>query len=168
MLFFLSTKLEIDLNTPLLLAISLIISTNQRESQMEAAGVVLAVLPLLLNQLDNYVQGFETLKGFRAKRYRRELDGYLSSLGTQQAIFVNTLERSLDGVVEYPNDIDDLINSPSGGLWKEPTLQSRLKSKMDRNYIPFERTMTEISVLLEELSLKLGWDKKMPTTAEVC
>ncbi|GLI76002.1 hypothetical protein PoHVEF18_004268 [Penicillium ochrochloron] len=135
---------------------------------MEGAGVTLAILPLLLNQLDNYVQGLETLKGFRAKRYRRELDGYLSSLGTQQAIFVNTLERSLDGVVDYQNDVDDLIGSPSGTLWKEPTLHLKLKAKMDRNYTPFERTMTEMSVLLEELSRKLGWDKTMPTTAEVC
>lgn len=101
---------------------------------MEITGLVLAVLPLLLNQLDNYVQGLETLKGFRAKRYRRELDGYLSSLGTQQAIFVNTLERSLDGVVEYQNEVEDLINNPSGTFWKEPTLQSKLKTKMERNY----------------------------------
>ncbi|KAJ5354973.1 uncharacterized protein N7496_012185 [Penicillium cataractarum] len=135
---------------------------------MEATGLVLAVLPLLLNQLDNYVQGLETLKGFRAKRYRRELDGYLSSLGTQQAIFVNTLERSLDGVVGYQNEVEDLINDPSGTFWKEPTLQSKLKAKMERNYIPFERTMTEMYALLEELSQKLGWDKKMPATAEKC
>jgi hypothetical protein len=96
---------------------------------MEAAGVALAILPLLLNQLDNYVQGLETLKGFRAKRYRRELDGYLSILRTQQAIFVNTLERSLDGVVEYQNDVDDLISSPSGNLWKEPTLALEVESE---------------------------------------
>lgn len=80
---------------------------------------------------------------------------------------MSILERSLDGVVEYQNEVDDLINNPSGGFWKEPTLESKLKSKMNRNYAPFERTMTEMSVLLEELSRKLGWDKKTLTTPEV-
>jgi hypothetical protein len=55
--------------------------------------------------------------------------------------------------------VDDLISSPSGTLWKEPTLHKKLKAKMDGKYTPFERTMTEMSLLLEELSRKLGWDR---------
>jgi hypothetical protein len=98
------TELEANSDSPLFLNIFLNIFLTLfltgLEPQMEGAGVALAILPFLLNQLDNYVQGLETLKGFRAKRYRRELDGYLSGLWTQQAIFVNTLERSLDGVVD--------------------------------------------------------------------
>lgn len=41
---------------------------------IEATGLVLALLPLLVNQRDNYVQGPETLKSFKAKRYPRELE----------------------------------------------------------------------------------------------
>ncbi|KAF7113801.1 hypothetical protein CNMCM5793_004856 [Aspergillus hiratsukae] len=62
---------------------------------IEATGVVLALLPLLINQLDNYVQGLETLKSFTAKRYLRELESYLTNLGAQQAIFLNTLGHAL-------------------------------------------------------------------------
>jgi hypothetical protein len=125
---------------------------------MEVAGVALAVLPLLLNQLDNYVQGLETLKGFRAKRYLRELEGYYTSLDTQQTIFVNHLLRSLEGVVVYEDGIDDLNNHPLGDLWKNEALHSALKDKLGRNFQPFMQTMKEISDLLEDLSLKLGWD----------
>jgi hypothetical protein len=126
---------------------------------MEGVGIALAVLPLVINQLDNYVQGLETIKSFGAKRYRRELEGYSSSLGTQQAIFVNTLERALDGVVEYEDGLDELRNNPLGNLWKRQNLRASLHEKLGRDFHPFNQTMTELATLLDELSRKLGLDK---------
>ncbi|KAJ5535220.1 hypothetical protein N7527_001474 [Penicillium freii] len=134
---------------------------------MEAAGVALAILPLVINQLDNYVQGLETIKSFRAKRYRRELESYSSSLGTQQAIFVNTLERALDGVVEYEDGLDELRNNPLGNLWKRQSLQTSLHEKLGRDFYPFNQMMTEIATLLEELSRKLGLDKNVSVNNRV-
>ncbi|KAJ6022018.1 hypothetical protein N7540_007522 [Penicillium herquei] len=126
---------------------------------MEAAGIALAVLPLVINQLDGYVQGLETIKSFGAKRYRRELEGYSSSLGTQQAIFVNTLERTLDGVIEYEDGLDELRNNPLGNMWRKENLRASLHEKLGRDFEPFKQTMTELANLLEELSRKLGLDK---------
>ncbi|KAJ5629738.1 hypothetical protein N7528_003395 [Penicillium herquei] len=126
---------------------------------MEAAGIALAVLPLVINQLDAYVQGLETIKSFGAKRYRRELEGYSSSLGTQQAIFVNTLERTLDGVVEYEDGLDELRNNPLGSMWERENLRASLRDKLGRDFEPFNQTMTDLANLLEELSRKLGLDK---------
>lgn len=134
---------------------------------MEAAGVALAILPLVINQLDNYVQGLETIKSFGAKRYRRELESYSSSLGTQQAIFVNTLERALDGVVEYEDGLDELRSNPLGNLWKRQSLQTSLHEKLGRNFHPFNRMMIEVSTLLEELSRKLGLDKNVSVNSRV-
>ncbi|CAI7596250.1 unnamed protein product [Penicillium palitans] len=134
---------------------------------MEAAGVALAILPLVINQLDNYVQGLETIKSFGAKRYRRELESYSSSLGTQQAIFVNTLERALDGVVEYEDGLDELRNNPLGNLWKRQSLQTSLHEKLGRDFYPFNRMMIEVATLLEELSRKLGLDKNISVNHRV-
>ncbi|KAJ5407234.1 hypothetical protein N7465_008518 [Penicillium sp. CMV-2018d] len=134
---------------------------------MEAAGVALAILPLVINQLDNYVQGLETIKSFGAKRYRRELESYSSSLGTQQAIFVNTLERALDGVVEYEDGMDELRNNPLGSLWKRQSLQKSLHEKLGRDFYPFNQMMIEIATLLEELSRKLGLDKNVSVNHRV-
>ncbi|KAJ5781313.1 hypothetical protein N7457_006473 [Penicillium paradoxum] len=122
---------------------------------MEAAGLALAILPLLLSQLDNYVQGLQTLKGFRARRYRQQLDEYFTNIGTQHALFLNTLERTLDGVVEYQDGIDDLINNPSGEAWKRPELQQKLERKLERSYWPFTKTMGELSSQLEDLKRRL-------------
>ncbi|OQE89733.1 hypothetical protein PENNAL_c0013G11372 [Penicillium nalgiovense] len=137
------------------------LSGLSRRLKMEAAGVALAILPLIINQLDNYVQGLETIKSFGAKRYRRELESYSSSLGTQQAIFINTLERALDGVVEYEDGLDELRNNPLGDLWKRKSLQASLHEKLGRDFYPFNQMMVEIATLLEELSRRLGLDKNI-------
>ncbi|KAJ5488170.1 hypothetical protein N7453_011624 [Penicillium expansum] len=134
---------------------------------MEAAGIALAILPLVINQLDSYVQGLQTIKSFGAKRYRRELESYSTSLATQQAIFVNTLERALDGVVEYEDGLDELWNNPLGNLWKRQSLQASLHEKLGRDFYPFTQRMTEIATLLEELSRKLGLDKNVSVNNRV-
>src|ERR1700761_1842205 len=129
---------------------------------VETAGIVLAILPLVVNQLDSYVQGIEALKGFRTRRYRRQFEEWSTRLGTQHAILLNTLEQSLEGLVDYDDDISELINNPRGPLWKDPTFQKTLARKLDRNYQPFTRTMTELSTLLETLSRKLGLETADP------
>lgn len=127
---------------------------------MEATGVALAILPLLLNQLDDYVQGLQTLKSFRSKRYRRTLYEYFSNIGTQHTLFLNTLERILDGVVEYEDDIDELINNPSGGCWQRVELQKKLENKLGRSYAPFMAEMNQLSGLLQDLKAKLSFEDR--------
>ncbi|KAF4762786.1 hypothetical protein HAV15_006525 [Penicillium sp. str.  len=102
-----------------------------------------------------------------AKRYRRELESYSSSLGTQQAIFVNTLERALDGVVEYEDGLEELRNNPLGNLWKRQSLQTSLHEKLGRDFYPFNRMMIEVATLLEELSRKLGLDNNVSVNYRV-
>ncbi|KAH8803310.1 hypothetical protein F5884DRAFT_805071 [Xylogone sp. PMI_703] len=122
---------------------------------IEATGVILAVLPLVVNQVDAYIQGLQTLSTFRTRRYRRVLEGYSTKLGVQKAILLNTLEQVLEGVVEYEDDISELINNPRGDLWKDTAFQEKLSRKLDRNYGPFTNAMAELSTLLEDLSKKL-------------
>lgn len=123
---------------------------------IETVGVVVAILPLVVNQLDAYVQGIETIRGFGTRRYRRQLEEYSTRLGTQHAILLNTLEESLDGLVDYEDEITELINHPRGPLWKDTSFQAKLRKKLDRNYDAFTRTMVELSTLLETLSRRLG------------
>lgn len=128
---------------------------------VETASLTLAVLPLLLNQLDNYVQGLETLKTFRAKRYLREMEGYLSNLGTQQAIFLNTLEHAVDGIVDNDCDSNWIVDT-EGDFLSSPVIQAKLQEKFGRDYGPFTKTLKELSKLLEELDEKLGLRTECP------
>ncbi|KGO38235.1 hypothetical protein PEX1_033820 [Penicillium expansum] len=120
---------------------------------IEAAGLALAILPLLINQVDAYALGIEKIRLLR--RYRRDFKGYSEGLKTQRTILLNTLERALEGVIDDEDEITQLINNPQGKEWANAALQSRLRRKLDRNYDAFLQNMTSLSDLLEYLSQKL-------------
>jgi hypothetical protein len=134
---------------------------------VEAAGIILAILPLLVNQLDAYVQGLETIKTFQTKRYRRELESYLTRLGTQQAIFLNTLEHLLEDVADSDDEVRDLIGNPAGTSWQDPVFQERLRNRLGRDHDIYIKTMTMLSGILQNLSDKLGLDTDTNTCRKV-
>ncbi|CAI7580715.1 unnamed protein product [Penicillium viridicatum] len=121
---------------------------------IEATGVALAILPLVVNQLDNYARGLEKIKAFR--RYKWQLEDFSSGLSAQYAMMVNTLEHSLEGVVDDHDQRSDLIKNPRGVGWKDAAFQNRLMQKLDRDYVPFTGTVRALCRLLEDLSHKLG------------
>ncbi|KAL4746585.1 hypothetical protein BDW72DRAFT_184583 [Aspergillus terricola var. indicus] len=123
-------------------------------SGIEVAGLALAVLPLVVNQLYDYCRGIETVKGLR--RYRWELENYSSNLSAQYAIFLNTLEIFLQDVVDDHDERSELIKYPKGTGWKDPQLQAALTQKLGRDYNAFTGTMAGLCDLLEELSNKLN------------
>ncbi|OQD62971.1 hypothetical protein PENPOL_c010G04163 [Penicillium polonicum] len=121
---------------------------------IEATGVALAILPLVVNQLDNYARGLEKIKSFR--RYKWQLEDFSSGLSAQYAMMVNTLEHSLEGVVDDHDQRSDLIKNPRGAGWKDAVFQNRLIQKLGRDIVPFTGTVRALCRLLEDLSHKLG------------
>ncbi|KAL4876888.1 hypothetical protein BJY04DRAFT_222564 [Aspergillus karnatakaensis] len=131
-------------------------------SGFEVTGLVLAALPLLANKIDNYVQGLETLKSFRTRKYRRELQRYLDRIRTQRALFLNTLEQTLEDAVDDEDTILDLISHPSGHLWNAGTIQSSMRRAVGRDYDVFHSNMTELSLLLNTLCMSLNLHPESP------
>ncbi|KXG52018.1 uncharacterized protein PGRI_083020 [Penicillium griseofulvum] len=121
---------------------------------IEATGVSLAILPLVVNQLDNYVRGLEKIKKFR--KYKWQLEDYSTGLSAQYAILLNTLELSLEGVVDDHDQRSELIRNPRGPGWKDADFQRRLIEKLDRDYVAFTGIVKGLCRLLEDLSDKLG------------
>ncbi|KAL3450075.1 hypothetical protein BJX65DRAFT_305537 [Aspergillus insuetus] len=122
-------------------------------SGVEVAGLVLAILPLVVNQLDNYARGLETFRTLR--RYKWELEACSSTLSAQCAIFLNTLEIFLQDAVDDHDERLDLIKNPTGPGWRKPAFQKALADKLGRDYVAFTGTVTGLCGLLEELSAKL-------------
>jgi hypothetical protein len=120
----------------------------------EATGLALAVLPLLVNQLDGYVRGLEKIKSSR--RYRLEIRGYRIVLSAQHAILLNTLELFLEDIVDDYDKRQALITDPKGPGWTSPDLQQKVVQKLGRNYGVFFETATGLSELLNSLAKKLG------------
>lgn len=120
---------------------------------LEAIGLTLGILPLLVNQLDGYVRGIEKIKVLR--RCRIELAGYSRELTTQRTLLLNTLEQALDGVIDDEDELSELICNPRGEGWKNPVMQERLHQKLDRNYDVFINNMDGLFELLDRLSKRL-------------
>lgn len=136
---------------------------------IEAIGLSLAILPLLVNQLDGYVRGIEKIKVLR--RYRTEFALYSRALTTQKTILLNTLEEALSAALTNSNhEISELIRSPQGEAWKDPALQNRLRQKLDRNYDVFVDNVVGLFELLDRFSRKLEinvTDTKVRSTSTV-
>ncbi|OQD62185.1 hypothetical protein PENPOL_c013G08919 [Penicillium polonicum] len=123
-------------------------------SGIEVAGLALALIPLLVNQIDGYARGIEKIR--LLKNYHRELLTYHTGLNTQYAILQCTLEDVLENFGDDEETVAMLIENPQDAGWKDPSLQKALLRKLGRNYRPFLGNMNSLSELLERLSRKLG------------
>jgi hypothetical protein len=138
---------------------------------IEATGLALTLLPLLVNQLDGYVRGLEKIKSSR--RYRLEIRGYRIGLSAQHAILLNTLELLLEDIVDDYDKRQALITNPKGPGWTSPDLQQKLVQKLGRNNAVFLETATGLCELLNSLAKKLGLKdadrlKVAPTLTVIC
>lgn len=121
---------------------------------IEAASLVLALLPLLVNQIDNYIQGFQRMTCFKPKNYWREMESYRSILETERAILLNTLLIAVDGVTHY--EYGDWTRDPGSAFWTSQDVWQKLRQKLRSSYEPFTSTINVLSGLLKRLSQELG------------
>lgn len=133
---------------------------------VEAVSLALALLPLMLNQLDNYVQGLQTLKSFRTRRYRQHLESCAAMLGGQHAVLINTIGLALDDTVEE-NMLRDLISHPDGTTPSNLILDNILRTRMGHSYDAFNAVMSEASKLLRELSNRLELEAENPSAVGI-
>ncbi|OJI83018.1 hypothetical protein ABZX51_006109 [Aspergillus tubingensis] len=125
-------------------------------SGVEAVGLALALLPLVVNQLDSYAHGIEQIK--RLSRYQRTLEDFALQLGTQHRIFQNSLQHVLDEVVDDDNQLRDLISDPDGDGWKEPLLEKGLMAKLGRDHAYFFANVVSLHDMLKRMAVKLDVD----------
>jgi hypothetical protein len=128
-----------------------------RIAMAEVAGFALAVLPLLVNRLDAYVQGIETIKSLRTRQYRRELKSWHTNLSSQRAIFENNFVMLLSDVDELEDDVAEFLKrSKSQQQWTSTSLDKHLRTRLLDNYDVYMANMEELRDLLDQLCKKFG------------
>jgi hypothetical protein len=128
----------------------------------EVASFVLAVLPLLVNQLDAYIQGIETIKSLRTRRYRRELKSWHTNLSSQRAIFENNFLILLSDVDELEDDVAEFLkSSKSQQQWTSTSLDKHLRTRLSGNYGVYMANMEELRDLLDQLCEKFGLNDEL-------
>lgn len=133
---------------------------------VEAAGLALALLPLLLNQLDSYVQGLHTLKSFRTNKYRRHIESCNAMLDGQRAVLKNTIGLAFGDTVQE-HVLHDVINQSDGTPSNNPILDDILRTRMGHSYDAFTAVMSEASKLLRELSNRLKLEAENPSVVGI-
>lgn len=124
---------------------------------MEAAGLVLGVIPLAIQALSTYRELLSSMKNAK-----RDLGYLIRDLNTEQQILQNTCEILLRGIV--PDSVlDDMIENPFGPGWTQYDNEVRLRLWRSAEVFR-ERVgdMKQAAIQLQE-KLAIGQSKKVKT-----
>ena len=123
-------------------------------SGFEIAGIALAIFPVVVNGLEHFVQGVQTIKDWR--RYRIKLKDYAGMMESARVFYLDTLEELLNGIVQSEDEMEALMVNPGGTHWKQPYYEGQLKQRLDRSYDAYFRTLKMMIDSLTKLCEKLG------------
>lgn len=124
---------------------------------MEAAGLVLGVIPLAIKALNTYLDILSTIKNVR-----RDLEYMIRDLKTEHQILQNTCETLLKGIA--PDSVlDSMIEDPFGPAWSQYDDEVRLR--LWRSADVFQERVAEMRQAAIDLQQKLavGPDGKVRT-----
>jgi hypothetical protein len=122
-------------------------------SGIEATGIILGVIPLLISTLEHYADGVDTIQNWR--RYKYELKAILGNLKTEHSIFTNTCEKFLDGLLK-DQVLQKALDNPDEFDWQDPAFERQLRQRLHKSYDSFMFNVSGMRDALEELKKRLG------------
>ena len=130
---------------------------------IEVVGLTLAVLPLLINQVDGYVQGCERLKLLNDRKYFHQHKRWKLQLETEQIFLNNALETILyDEVVKSKVKLFFENPRPESRAWDKVVLETALQSRLGPLYMNFKNNLSEVEFALGVVCKKLDIDPTCP------
>ncbi|OTA92547.1 hypothetical protein M434DRAFT_322315 [Hypoxylon sp. CO27-5] len=125
-------------------------------SGLEVVGVVLGSIPLLISALKHYGDVLQAINRWRF--IAKEIQSLTRRLGTQQAIFTNTCEHLLSGIVPA-NDLEEMIAEPFGQSWQDQDIKYKIELRLDHVMEPFANTAKAMVDAVEKFKSRLDLDK---------
>jgi hypothetical protein len=122
---------------------------------IETAGIVLAVLPLVIEGLKAYLEGVRTIEKWW--RFDWELANLVRILDAEYIRYLNTCEELLVGIVS-PSTVGALLDSPNGDGWRAPDIEKKLRLRLRRSFLSFMETINDMENVVQQLVKKLGLD----------
>jgi hypothetical protein len=117
-------------------------------SGIEAAGLVLGSIPLILAGLQFYAEGISMTK--RYFRYREEVNSLLVELRAENTLYTNSINMLLNGVVKQKE-----IANPGGDHWKNRDFDSKLRKRLGTSYSPYLDSINHLVTITERYKEKL-------------
>ena len=123
-------------------------------SGIEAAGIVLGIFPIVVNGLQQFAEGVETIRAW--KSYRKKIERYSRILETEEKGYVNTIEILLEGIIESHDEIAAFMKDPGAAF---PQHGDRLSARLGRAYGNYSRIMADMLYNLNAIRQELGIDE---------
>ncbi len=126
-------------------------------SGIEVVGLVLAVFPGVVRGLQQFAQRIATPKPW--KRYS-ELSSLSRTLETQQAVFLNTIERIFEGIIQSNDELEALVGNLEAAISDRSQYEKALQVRLGRSYDIFCSLMQALSDSLRLAREEIGIDDK--------
>ncbi|KAL8791921.1 MAG: hypothetical protein Q9195_005497 [Heterodermia aff. obscurata] len=121
----------------------------------EAAGFVLAALPLLVEGLRAYLKGIESIKKYW--QHTKILKRLIRKFQVEEKKLENTCTELLVGLVD-DIELGELLEQPGGKKWQEKGLQLSLRRRLGASYQVFFDAVTDMTEVTEEFVERLELD----------
>lgn len=115
---------------------------------VEIAGLILAMFPLVVEGLKTWKQGAEFLRTLR--KTKQTLKQYVMKAESQCVIFENIIEELLSDIVQSPQCLSEMLQDPSGNLWRDAKYEEPIRAHLDRSYHQFVGTVAEVCTSLSQ------------------
>lgn len=122
-------------------------------SGIEIAGLVLGIVPIVVEILKSYRTTKECLGTFR--RYGEVIQDVQLRYSVAAASFTNDCQLLLKTVVDDACELPEMLKDPQHSGWQEPQLEARFRSFLEHDYTLFEHMMTRIREVLRDTQAAL-------------
>ncbi|CEF84684.1 hypothetical protein FGSG_07738 [Fusarium graminearum PH-1] len=128
-------------------------------SGFEVVGVVLGSIPLLISGLEHYRNGMETIGNM--VQYIEVVENILDSISTTLAIYRQSCEVLLEGLILPEDILAELLNNSSSTAWSNQELVEQLKKQFGphREYEVYKRAVIRLNKRIEKFRSKLDLDE---------
>ncbi len=125
---------------------------------IEIIGLVLGAVPLLISGLEHYRDGVETVQDM--VQYAEVVGAIVTSVSTSLAIYRQSCEALLQGLLLSPDLLNRLLSGPGAAAWQDQTLVPQLQKQFGSpgEYDVYVRTVGRLSARMHKLRTKLGLD----------
>lgn len=134
-------------------------------SGIEAAGLALAVFPLLIGLLERYQNGYEKLRDWAL--FRREFTRLVNDLHREQILFRQHVESTLRSVTDSEFELMEMMEDAQDPRWKSEAVAQRLKKKLSgsgeyENYMLSIKSIHENLMDMSEKLKRYGFSVRRP------
>ncbi|KAL1650588.1 hypothetical protein SLS61_005837 [Didymella pomorum] len=126
-------------------------------SGVEIAGLVLGVLPLLIQGIESYNEGLDPIKSFM--RWDKELPQCIRKLRNQHVHYAQTIRILLEPITAEVELAEMMTDPGSSRLWKDSQMAEKLQDRLQESYHAYQGTIADIERITRQIASKLDLDR---------